>query len=109
MPGQRSFDNTLRVWNLKTGKCIATLEGHSKYLHSVQIIPGGQFAVSGSGDNTVKIWDLDALCCVGTLEGHQSDVHSVAVSPDGTLIASTGFRILRFNSGISNRVCACKL
>ena len=24
-----SFDNTLKVWDVATGKCVATLEGHS--------------------------------------------------------------------------------
>ena len=25
-----SYDNTLKVWDVATGKCVATLEGHSK-------------------------------------------------------------------------------
>ena len=24
-----SYDNTLKVWDVATGKCVATLEGHS--------------------------------------------------------------------------------
>ena len=27
-----SDDNTVRVWGLDTGKCVATLEGHTKYI-----------------------------------------------------------------------------
>ncbi len=81
----------IRLLNLDTGKCLATLIGHSEDVNCIQIAPDGRFAVSGSSDKTVKIWDLEKRICVGTLEGHQSVVHSVAISPDGTLIASTGF------------------
>ena len=24
-----SYDNTLKVWDVETGECVATLEGHS--------------------------------------------------------------------------------
>ena len=101
-------DGTVRLWNLETGECLATLKGHSDIVNSVQITPDGRFAVSGSDDKTVKVWDLEAGTCVGTLEGHQDIVHSVAISPDGTLIASTGFTDERFGSGIGNRGRACR-
>jgi small GTP-binding protein len=87
--GHRNGD--IRIWNLETAGCLATLQGHSSTAYSVQITPDGKFAVSGSEDRTIKIWDLEARTCVGTLEGHGDDVHSVALSPDGTLLASTGF------------------
>ena len=27
-----SNDNTLKVWDMETGECVATLEGHSSYV-----------------------------------------------------------------------------
>jgi len=27
-----SWDNTLKVWDVATGECVATLEGHSSYV-----------------------------------------------------------------------------
>ena len=27
-----SYDNTLKVWDVATGKCVATLEGHSGWV-----------------------------------------------------------------------------
>jgi WD40 repeat protein len=30
-----SLDKTLRIWNVKTGKCDSTLRGHSKYVTAV--------------------------------------------------------------------------
>ena len=29
-----SDDNTLKVWNIETGECVATLEGHSQPVRS---------------------------------------------------------------------------
>lgn len=82
---------SLQLRSTDTYECLATLEGHSDDVNSIQIAPNGQFAVSGSDDKTVKVWDLETGVCLGTLEGHQENVMSVAFSPDGTLIASTGF------------------
>jgi len=27
-----SFDKTLKVWNVKTGECVKTLQGHSSFV-----------------------------------------------------------------------------
>jgi GTPase SAR1 family protein/RNase P subunit RPR2 len=82
------YSGQVRLWDLKTGQCLATVTGHSNIVNSVQITPDGRFAVSGSDDTTVKVWDLEVGSCVGTLEGHRSRVYSATVSPDGNLIAS---------------------
>jgi WD40 repeat protein len=55
----------IRIWDLETGECLATLDGHLGIVHSVQITGRTRFAVSGSGDSTIKVWDLNQIC-VGT-------------------------------------------
>ena len=30
-----SWDDTLKVWDVETGECVATLEGHSKTVRCV--------------------------------------------------------------------------
>ena len=42
------------VWDLASGECKSTLEGHTKVLTSVAISPDGKTIVSGSLDNTVR-------------------------------------------------------
>jgi GTPase SAR1 family protein/DNA-binding beta-propeller fold protein YncE/DNA-directed RNA polymerase subunit RPC12/RpoP len=81
----------IRLWNIETGECLATLIGHSGPVLSIQITRDGRFAVSASEDKTLKIWNLETRTCIGTLEGHQRCGYSAAISPDGTLIASAGF------------------
>jgi GTPase SAR1 family protein len=56
-----SFDKTLRVWDLATGKSLATLEGHTSVVWCVAVTPDGTRAVSASRDKTLRVWDLTAL------------------------------------------------
>jgi len=78
-----SRDKTLRVWDLETGACLRTLEGHSDGVNSVSVSADGRRAVSGSRDKTLRVWDLETGACLRTLEGHSDEVLSVSVSPDG--------------------------
>jgi hypothetical protein len=85
--GQRavsaSWDNTLKVWHLETGRELQTLKGHSGPVSGVALSPDGQRAVSASSDHTLKVWDLETGRELRSLEGHSDRVNGVAVSPDG--------------------------
>ncbi|MFM6499615.1 MAG: protein kinase domain-containing protein, partial [Dolichospermum sp.] len=83
-----SWDNTIKLWNVKTGNLLQTLEGHSDWVYSVAYSPDGQTLASGSGDETIKLWDVKTGNLLQTLEGHSDWVYSVAYSPDGQTVAS---------------------
>ncbi|HBW58459.1 MAG TPA: hypothetical protein DEF27_11915 [Oscillatoriales bacterium UBA8482] len=78
-----SDDQTIKIWDIQTGECLQTLQGHRNKVRSIAFSPDGQFLVSGSEDKTVRLWDLDTGKCVHTLLGHQGWVWSVDFSPDG--------------------------
>lgn len=86
-----SFDTTLKLWNLSSGKEITTLEGNAGSIHSVAKSTDGFTLASGSGDNTIKLWNLLTKREILTLTGHTSSVESVAISPDGKMLASGSF------------------
>ena len=65
-----SQDNTLKVWDLETGRALRTLEGHSAAVTGVAVTADGKRAVSASGDKTLKVWDLETGRALRTLEGH---------------------------------------
>jgi small GTP-binding protein len=77
------------VWNLQTGKCQATWEGHTETVTGIAITPNGKLVVSGSDDETLKVWILQTGHCLATLEGHKGHVHGVVITPDGQRIIST--------------------
>jgi WD40 repeat protein/RNase P subunit RPR2 len=52
-----SNDKTVKIWDLETGQCRATLEGHTKLVPSVAITPDGKRILSGSFDKSVRVWD----------------------------------------------------
>jgi WD40 repeat protein/cellulose biosynthesis protein BcsQ len=78
-----SADNTLKVWDLESGRELRTLQGHLSSVTGVAVTPDGRRAVSGSMDHTLKVWDLDTGRELRTLKGHSSSVTGVAVTPDG--------------------------
>ncbi|XP_013777805.2 F-box/WD repeat-containing protein 7-like [Limulus polyphemus] len=67
-----SDDNTLKVWNATTGRCMRTLMGHTGGVWSSQM--SGNIIISGSTDRTLKVWNADTGTCTHTLYGHTSTV-----------------------------------
>jgi len=60
--GQRvivgSDDVLARVYDVKTGKLIATLRGHTGSLWGAALLPDGKQALTGSGDGSLRVWDV---------------------------------------------------
>ena len=77
-----SGDKTLRLWDVASGKCVKTLEGHSNGVNSVCFSKDDKLVVSGSYDRTLRLWDVASGKCVDTLEGHSGGVISVCFSKD---------------------------
>jgi WD40 repeat protein len=76
--------------HIKGMKAVASLAGHTDWVHSVAFSPDGQHIVSGSRDKLVKVWSVSARKEVASLAGHNEYVWSVAFSPDGQHIVSGG-------------------
>ncbi|KGK35352.1 hypothetical protein JL09_g5498, partial [Pichia kudriavzevii] len=65
-----SLDNTIKLWDVKTGKCVRTQFGH---IEGVWSISADTFRiVSGSHDKSIKIWDLQNGQCMHTLTNASS-------------------------------------
>lgn len=83
-----SADQTVKLWDLTTGRCLLSFEGHRGAVYAVLFHPDGSYAVSGSADRCLKIWNVQSGECVWTLEGHTDAVNAVAFSPDGRFLLS---------------------
>lgn len=51
-----SKDNTTRVWDLSTFKCLGQLPGHEDYVECMQLTQNT--LITGSRDNTIRTWNL---------------------------------------------------
>ena len=78
----------MRVWDVASGQCMTTLEGHTDNVLSVSFSPDGKQVASGSEDKSVRVWDVVSGQCMTTLEGYTDTVTSVSFSSDGKQVAS---------------------
>jgi WD40 repeat protein len=64
-----SYDGTVRVWDVDSGRELACLSGHEGEVQSVAFDPRGRRIVSGSWDGTVRVWDVDSGACLEVIPG----------------------------------------
>ena len=51
-----SADCTVRLWNTRTGLCLAVFRGHCKTVWAVRYAPKGYFFASGGSDRVALLW-----------------------------------------------------
>ncbi|NEO29627.1 MAG: hypothetical protein F6K36_04085 [Symploca sp. SIO3C6] len=90
-----SGDHTVKLWDLSSGQCFQSLQGHANWVCSVAFAPlksknspNSTILASGSYDHTVRLWDISTAKCLQVLQGHTNWVWTVAFSPDGHTLAS---------------------
>jgi WD40 repeat protein len=83
-------DGLGRVWDLRSGRRLATLRGHRQPMSSVDISPDGRFAVTASrvisfarGDGTARIWELPSGRLATRLVHDSKGLRGAVFSPDG--------------------------
>jgi WD40 repeat protein len=81
-------DNRATVWNVRTGKALTTLRGHTGAVLSASFSVDGTRVVTSSADGTARIWDPVSGACLITLKGDTGNVNDAAFSPDGRLVAT---------------------
>ena len=80
-----SSDKTLKVWDLKSGKELRTLQGHSHWFRAAAVTPDRYAVISASEDRTLKIWDLTSGNFVASFTANGA-IQACAVAGDGTIV-----------------------
>src|SRR6266516_2793819 len=83
-----SSDETLKVWDTRTGEEQRTFRGHTASVRGCAFSPGGDAIVSASDDGTLKVWDARTGEERLSLCGHTDWVNGCAISPTGDFIVS---------------------
>ena len=85
-----SFDGTVRLWEVPSGKLLHVLTGHTNTVHSVSFSPDGQTLASGGWESTIRLWDPSSGTLKRTLTSPGGVVGSAIFSPDGHILAVGG-------------------
>lgn len=78
------YDSTVRVWCVKTGRCLRLLKGHTRCVRALTF--DDVKLVTASMDRTIRVWNYRTGECMRTLEGHTDGV--VCISANRTLLVS---------------------
>ena len=78
-----SKDETIRLWESSSGRCVRILEGHTDAVWSASFSPNGKYIISTSNDKTARIWESSSGRCIMILEGHTDRVTSSFFLKDG--------------------------
>lgn len=72
-----SDDCKIRIWELKSSRCLAVLESHYSVVTSLAFSHSGEYVISSSRDNVLNMWNLSnkkILRTIPTFEGIESVV-----------------------------------
>ena len=93
-----SYDETLKIWCLKTGRCESTLRGHQGRVLCMHVPwkahPG--LFLSGSEDRCIKLWSMLGPC-LKTLQGHQDAVTTLSMEGNKVISGSLDRTIKLWN------------
>jgi len=77
-----SYDETLKLWQVESGREIRTFKGHSDQVKAVAFSPDGKLALSGSRDGTTRLWNIQTGKEIAQMLGFENG-EWVTITPEG--------------------------
>ena len=100
-----SSDNTVKLWDVASGRLLHTLEGHKFNVANIVFAPGSQILASDSVDETVKLWDVANGRLLHTFKMTERGIGGIAFDPKGqTLISVSGNKTVKLWDVASGRL-----
>lgn len=80
-----SFDETIRFWCVRSGRCLRELPAHSDPVTAIDFNFDGTVLASCSFDGLLRLWDTHNGHCLKTLpiDNGSSPLSHVCFSPNG--------------------------
>lgn len=83
-------NHKITYWDASDAQTIRVLEGGDDGMTSLDILPSGEFFLTGSKDKLLKVWHYDDGLPVAIGRGHSGTIKAVKVSPDQRSVVSVG-------------------
>jgi dipeptidyl aminopeptidase/acylaminoacyl peptidase len=83
-------DRAIRIWEVESGKLIATIEDHADWILDLAFSPDNKRLASASRDKTSKVFDVVKKESLVTFPAHAEAVYTVAFTPDGKFVTTGG-------------------
>jgi WD40 repeat protein len=74
-----SYDETIKLWSVKTGECLQTFVGHRGPILSAKFSDNDRFIISVGVDRSLKIWDIQTGKCIQSLTEHSGLIYTLDV------------------------------
>ena len=75
------MDHEVILWNLETGRPVKRLQGHSRGVSSLCLLPDKETLVTAGIDHNLRVWNLHSGGLVHSLNHHTRPVHAIALRP----------------------------
>ena len=83
-----SEDQTIKIWDLQTGRLNQTISEHTATVRSVQVSSDGSLLISGGSDGAIKFWRLPTGQHFRTLQAHDATIWAISLHPDNQQFAT---------------------
>lgn len=80
-----SIDEIIKVWDVKTAKCIKTIKDDSNGIYSVKFTPDGKYIISATSVG-IKIWEIESGVCIKTFQDDIGRSYATDISNDGRYV-----------------------
>ncbi|CAL2030892.1 unnamed protein product [Caenorhabditis brenneri] len=90
--GSRDTQQPVKIWDPKSGSCLATLQEHKSSVMAVEFNNNGNWLLTGGRDHLVKMYDIRMMKEMRTYRAHKKEVISLAWHPihEGLFVSGGG-------------------
>eukprot|EP01117_Protostelium_nocturnum_P016280 TRINITY_DN6406_c0_g3_i1.p1 TRINITY_DN6406_c0_g3~~TRINITY_DN6406_c0_g3_i1.p1 ORF type:complete len:1440 (-),score=440.43 TRINITY_DN6406_c0_g3_i1:48-4367(-) len=83
-----SCDTTVKLWDVKTSECYATLADHDGWVNLASFLDDTKL-ITGSYDKTLKIWDCVKATKIFTLRAHKFSISCMMVKESRFILSGS--------------------
>lgn len=83
-----SADQTARIWDIESAKCIQTFKKHTDQLTACVWMPSGRSVVSAGLDKNIYEWNSETGEFIGSFSA-SAHVNDITLSKDGRMLVAT--------------------